>query len=146
MLVILLYVTSGHNIEEFVSAGCCILIFISNIAILFLLERMEYAASEREQLLMLNQQIQLQSKNMTSASELYSAQRKKVHDFRAHLNILNRLMKNQEYSAAEEYLEKSPNSKLIGYSLSTHIIPSWTHFSIQKLPKQLKRRSALILK
>ena len=80
MLVILLYVTSGHNIEEFVSAGCCILIFISNIAILFLLERMEYAASEREQLLMLNQQIQLQSKNMTSASELYSAQRKKVHD------------------------------------------------------------------
>ena len=106
MLVILLYVTSGHNIEEFVSAGCCILIFISNIAILFLLERMEYAASEREQLLMLNQQIQLQSKNMTSASELYSAQRKKVHDFRAHLNILNQLMKNQEYSAAEEYLEK----------------------------------------
>ena len=104
MLVILLYVTSGHNIEEFVSAGCCILIL--NIAILFLLERMEYTASEREQLLMLNQQIQLQSKNMTSASELYSAQRKKVHDFRAHLNILNQLMKNQEYSAAEEYLEK----------------------------------------
>ena len=97
---------SGHNIEEFVSAGCCILIFISNVAVLFLLERMEYAASEREQLLMLNQQIQLQSKNMTSASELYSAQRKKVHDFRAHLNILNQLMKNQEYSAAEEYLEK----------------------------------------
>ena len=28
------------------------------------------------------------------------------HDFRAHLNILNQLMKNQEYSAAEEYLEK----------------------------------------
>ena len=80
MLVILLYVTSGHNIEEFVSAGCCILIFISNVAVLFLLERMEYAASEREQLLMLNQQIQL--------------------------NILNQLMKNQEYSAAEEYLEK----------------------------------------
>ena len=45
MLVILLYVTSGHNIEEFVSAGCCILIFISNVAVLFLLERMEYAAS-----------------------------------------------------------------------------------------------------
>ena len=39
MLVILLYVTSGHNIEEFVSAGCCILIFISNVAVLFLLER-----------------------------------------------------------------------------------------------------------
>lgn len=81
MLVIILYVTSGHNIEEFVSAGCCILIFISNVAVLFLLERMEYAASEREQLLTLNQQIQLQSKNMTSASELYSAQRKKFTIF-----------------------------------------------------------------
>lgn len=146
MLVILLYVTSGHNIEEFVSAGCCILIFISNVAVLFLLERMEYAASEREQLLTLNQQIQLQSKNMTSASELYSAQRKKVHDFRAHLNVLNQLMKSQEYSAAEEYLGKSPNSKQIDYSLSTHTILSWMHFSTQKLPKQLKRRSVLILK
>lgn len=106
MLVILLYVTSGHNIEEVVSAGCCILIFISNIAVLFLLEQMEYAASEREQLLTLNQQIQLQSKSMDSASALYSAQRKKAHDFRAHLNILNRLMKNQEYTEAEKYLEK----------------------------------------
>ena len=28
--------------------------------------------------------------------------------------------------------------------MSTHIIPSWTHFSIQKPPKQLKRKSALI--
>lgn len=146
MLVILLYVTSGHNIEEFVSAGCCILIFISNIAILFLLERMEYAASEREQLLTLNQQIQLQSKSMASASELYSAQRKKVHDFRAHLNILNQLMKSQEYSAAEEYLGKSPNSNQIDYFLLTRTILSWMRFSTQKLPKQLKRRSALILK
>ena len=42
---------------------------------------MEYAASEREQLLMLNQQIQLQSKNMTSASELYSAPKEKVTRF-----------------------------------------------------------------
>lgn len=106
MLIILLYVTSGHNIEEVISAGCCILIFISNIAIILLLERMECAALEREQLLTLNQQIQLQSKSMTSASALYSAQRKKVHDFRAHLDVLNRLMKNKDYTAAEEYLEK----------------------------------------
>lgn len=48
-------------------------------------------------------------------------------------------MKNQEYSAAEEYLEKSPNSKQIDFFLSTHIIPSWTHFSIQKPPKQLRK-------
>lgn len=107
---------------------------------------MEYAASEREQLLMLNQQIQLQSKSMASASELYSAQRKKVHDFRAHLNILNQLMKSQEYSAAEEYLGKIANSNQIDYFLLTRTILSWMRFSTQKLPKQLKRRSALILK
>ena len=106
MLMILLYVTSGHDINKIISAGCCILISISDIAILFLLERMECTALEREQLLTLNQQIQLQSKSMASASELYSAQRKKVHDFRAHLNVLSRLMKSQDYAAAEEYLEK----------------------------------------
>lgn len=83
---------------------------------------MECTALEREQLLTLNQQIQLQSKSMASASELYSAQQKKVHDFRAHLNVLSRLMKSQDYAAAEEYLEKSPSSKLTVSFLSTHIM------------------------
>ena len=50
------------------------------------------------------------------------------------------------YNFVKNILKKAPNSKQIDYALSTHIIPSWTHFSIQKLPKQLKRRSALILK
>lgn len=139
-------IPNNFNIEEFVSAGCCILIFISNVAVLFLLERMEYAASEREQLLMLNQQIQLQSKNMTSASELYSAQRKKVHDFRAHLNILNQLMKNQEYSAAEEYLEKITEQQTNRLFLVNTHHPILDALFNTKAAEATQKKSILILK
>ena len=52
----------------------------------------------------LEQQLQFQAKNMEAASQLYTAQRHKVHDFRAHLNILQGLLQNQEYDAAEQYL------------------------------------------
>ena len=123
MLMILLYVTSGHDINKIISAGCCILISISDIAILFLLERMECTALEREQLLTLNQQIQLQSKSMASASELYSAQQKKVHDFRAHLNVLR--SPNEKIKTMlqlRNILKKSPSSKLTVSFLSTHIM------------------------
>ena len=145
MLVILLYVTSGHNIEEFVSAGCCILIFISNVAVLFLLERMEYAASEREQLLMLNQQIQLQSKNMTSASELYSAQRKKVHDFRAAPEYPKSIDEESRSilplkNNLEKITEQQTESTIPCQHTSSHLGRT---FQYKSRRSKLKRRSAL---
>ena len=61
-------------------------------------------AENQERVLALEQQLQFQAKNMEAASQLYTAQRHKVHDFRAHLNILQGLLQNQEYDAAEQYL------------------------------------------
>ena len=74
------------------------------MAVLYLLERMEKTAENQERVLALEQQLQFQAKNMEAASQLYTAQRHKVHDFRAHLNILQGLLQNQEYDAAEQYL------------------------------------------
>ena len=41
---------------------------------------------------------------MDSASKLFSEQRKKVHDYRSHLNTLRVLLQNHEYEQAEVYL------------------------------------------
>lgn len=104
MLVLLLYMTTGKNASEMVIAAVCGLIFATNVAVLYLLERMEKTVENQERVLALEQQLQFQAKNMESASQLYSAQRHKVHDFRAHLNTLQGLLENQEYDAAEQYL------------------------------------------
>lgn len=104
MLVLLLYMTTGKNASEMVITAACGLIFATNVAVLYLLERMEKTVENQERVLALEQQLQFQAKNMESASQLYTAQRHKVHDFRAHLNTLQGLLENQEYDAAEQYL------------------------------------------
>lgn len=104
MLVLLLYMTTGKNASEMVIAAVCGLIFATNVVVLYLLERMEKTVENQERVLALEQQLQFQAKNMESASQLYTAQRHKVHDFRAHLNTLQGLLENQEYDAAEQYL------------------------------------------
>ena len=104
MLVLLLYMTTGKNTSEMVIAAACGLIFAANVAVLYLLERMEKTVENQERVLALEQQLQFQAKNMEAASQLYTAQRHKVHDFRAHLNTLQGLLENQEYDAAEQYL------------------------------------------
>lgn len=104
MLVLLLYMTTGKNASEMVIAAAYSLIFATNVAVLYLLERMEKTVENQERVLALEQQLQFQAKNMESASQLYTAQRHKVHDFRAHLNTLQGLLENQEYDAAEQYL------------------------------------------
>ena len=100
----MLYMTTGKDASEAVVAAACGSIFAANVAVLYLLERMEKTAENQERVLALEQQLQFQAKNMEAASQLYTAQRHKVHDFRAHLNILQGLLQNQEYDAAEQYL------------------------------------------
>lgn len=104
VLVILLYVTSEKHISEAIISGCCLLIFFSNIVILILLEQSERAAQNREHIIALNQQLQLQEKSIESICGLYNSQRKNVHDFRAHIGTLTALLKSHDYSSAEDYL------------------------------------------
>lgn len=49
--------------------------------------------------------MQLQRKNIEETLNWYSTQRKQVHDFRAHLNVLSQLIGNQDYDTVEKYLK-----------------------------------------
>lgn len=63
MLVLLLYMTTGKNASEMVIAAACGLIFATNVAVLYLLERMEKTVENQERVLALEQQLQFQAKN-----------------------------------------------------------------------------------
>ena len=105
MLLVLLRITSRQGLSEGAIIGCCWMIFIANVAILYLLDQMERNRQSREKLLALDQQIQLQGKNIEEACNLYSNQRKQIHDFRAHLDMLKQLLDDQQFDAAESYLD-----------------------------------------
>lgn len=104
VLIVLLYISTGRNVSEAILAFTCGLIIAANAAIIFLLERMEQAMEREQQLFSLGQQLEVQVRSMESASKLFSEQRKKVHDYRSHLNTLRVLLQNHEYEQAEVYL------------------------------------------
>lgn len=78
---------------------------MANAAILYLLDQVKREEQNREKLLALNQQLQMQRKNMEETCNLYSTQRKQVHDFRAHLDMIKQLLDDQQFVAAESYLD-----------------------------------------
>ena len=105
MLLILLRITSRQGLSEGAIIVCCWTIFIANIAILYLLDQVKKEEQSREKLLALNQQLQMQRRNIEDAYNLYSAQRKQIHDFRAHLDMLKQLLDDQQFASAESYLD-----------------------------------------
>lgn len=111
VLIVLLYISTGKKVSEATIALTCGLIIAANAAIIFLLERMEQAMEREQQLFSLGQQLEVQVRSMESASKLFSEQRKKVHDFRSHLNTLQQLLQNREYESAEIYLNSVSNQQ-----------------------------------
>lgn len=104
-LVAFLQLINGMEVRQWFVLACCAALMLANAAVFYLLYQMEQAARSQKKLVALGQQLQIQTASMESARGLYEAQRKATHDFRAQLEVLDRLLRNQEYTAAQEYLE-----------------------------------------
>lgn len=105
MLLTLLRITSRQGLSDEFVIGCSWMIFIANAAILYLLDQMEKQRRNHEILLTLEQQLQLQAKNMETICNLYSTQRRQVHDFRTHINTINQLLRDQQYDQLSKYMQ-----------------------------------------
>ena len=104
-LVAFLQLLNGMDVLQWFVLACCAALLMANAAVFYLLHQMEQAAQSQKKLVALGQQLQMQTANMESARGLYEAQRKATHDFRAQLEVLGQLMQNQEYAAAQKYLD-----------------------------------------
>lgn len=107
-LLAFLPMLSGRPVNQWLIGGCCIALLLANLAVLFLLRRMEQAARDRERL----EQFQMQSRNMEATRELYEVQRKATHDFGSQLEVLGQLLQHQEYDAARDYLKSVSDRRL----------------------------------
>lgn len=104
-LVAFLQLINGMEVHQWFILACCAALTLANAIVFYLLYQMEQAAQSQKKLVALGQQLQMQTASMESARGLYEAQRKATHDFRSQLEVLGRLLRNQEYTAAQEYLE-----------------------------------------
>lgn len=96
--------SSGMPVQQEFILACSVALLLANAAVFYLLNQMEQASRDREKLTALNQQFQMQAASIDAARSLYESQRKTTHDFQAHLDVLARLLDQQDDSAARNYL------------------------------------------
>ena len=105
VLAALLRVVSGHTVSGGLAMGCIAALLLANGAEFWLMGETGRAARDRERLRALDRQIRAQAAGLEAAHALYEAQRRQVHDFRAQLEVLRQLLAQQDYPAAQAYLQ-----------------------------------------
>lgn len=106
MLAILFY-TSPR--DEDVSIGVVVfvgIIMIANLAMLYVINSIEKATEQEQDLRLLRQQISIQTENYAALQKSYSVQRKSTHEFQRHIQVLQGLLEQKEYMAAQDYVQQ----------------------------------------
>lgn len=106
MLAILIFRSGSETDLNFSTFLFGIALIIANAGILYIINDMDKTARQTQEMMLLRQQNEMQTRNYQSLDTAYSAQRKVTHDFKRHIQIVYDLLKQGEYSAAEDYLSR----------------------------------------
>lgn len=106
MLAILFYTSPRDedvSLSVFVFAG---IIMIANIAMIYVINSIEKATEQEQDLRLLRQQISIQTENYTALKRNYGVQRKSTHEFERHIQVVRDLLDRKEYEAAQDYVRQ----------------------------------------
>jgi signal transduction histidine kinase len=110
--------------KEDISANVVIfgaILAIANIAILYIITKIEAATKQEKDMVLLKQQIAMQSDNFAALENSYRLQRKSSHEFQRHLQTLQDLLQQNEYTTAESYLAQlQSNRTLQTFCINSH--------------------------
>jgi signal transduction histidine kinase len=84
---------------------------VANIAILYLVHRMEMQAQKEQEMMLLNQQMQIQTESILALEKSYRTQRQATHEFRHHLQTMGDLLENNDIKAAADYIKDVLNNQ-----------------------------------
>ena len=108
LLMIVIIFVSFQDKED-LSIGAFIyscVLSIANIAILYLINIMERRTREEQQLILLNQQMDVQTKSIIALEKSYRDQRKVSHEFMHQLQTVFDLLDRGEQVAAQEFIQR----------------------------------------
>ena len=93
----------------------------SNIAILDLIRIMEVRSQKEVQILLMNQQMQIQTQNIQALEKSYRAQRTASHEFMHQMQTISGLLEDNQLQAARDYvldIQKTHSSRTL--AVNTH--------------------------
>lgn len=121
MLVILFYSSPRDedvSLSIVVFAG---ILMIANIAMIYVINSIERATEQEQDLRLLRQQISIQTENYGALKKNYSVQRKSTHEFERHIQVIRDLLDRKEYETAQDYVRQlQANRTLKVFSISSN--------------------------
>lgn len=108
MVMILLAFESNQGRDDITTGvffTCCVLA-IANVAILYLISMIERSTKNEMEIIMLNQQMDLQEKNIISLEKSYRVQRQATHDYRNQLQTIYDLVATNQAELVKSYIQE----------------------------------------
>lgn len=105
----LMLIFSTYKSEADLPAGAfllCIVLGLSNIANVYLVRNMEKSAQKEQEMLLINQQMEIQTQSIMELEKQYKAQRQSAHEHQRHLQTLHDLITTDRVETAQEYIEE----------------------------------------
>lgn len=105
LMMVVIFVSFQNRADLSIGAliyGC--VLSIANIGILYLIRIMEKRTKEEQSLILLNQQMDIQTKSILALEKSYRSQRKITHEFMHQIQTLSDLLDQGDQTAAQEYI------------------------------------------
>ena len=106
MLAILFYAAPRDEDVSIYVVALAVILMIANIAMIYVINSIEKATEQEQDLRMLRQQISIQTENYIALKKNYGVQRKSTHEFERHIQVVRYLLDRREYEAAQEYVRQ----------------------------------------
>ena len=82
------------------------ILMIANFAMIYVINNIEKATEQEQDLRLLRQQISIQTENYGALKKNYSVQRKSTHEFKRHIQVIQDLLDRKEYETAQDYVRQ----------------------------------------
>lgn len=106
MLAILFYTSPRDEDVSLSIVVFAAILMIANIAMIYVINSIEKATEQEQDLRLLRQQISIQSENYGALKKNYSVQRKSTHEFERHIQVIRDLLDRKDYETAQDYVRQ----------------------------------------
>lgn len=106
MLTILFYTSPRDGDVPIIIVVFAGMLMIANVAMIYVINNIEKATEQEQDLRLLQQQISIQTENYCALKKNYSVQRKSTHEFERHIQVLRDLLDQKEYETAQDYVRQ----------------------------------------
>ena len=108
-LIVMIVLFCNFTLQDDMPIGAvllCVVLGLTNIANVYLVRNMEHSAQKEQEMLLVNQQMEIQTQSFVELEKQYKSQRQAAHEHQRHLQTIHDLISSDEILAVQRYIEE----------------------------------------